>query len=83
MTVKIIDCFSVEVWIRGDRHNHKCYVSSKEEASLLVGKHDYIHKVQFVIYDTAQEYKDVTDGKLKEQALSKLTPEERLALGFN
>lgn len=82
--MQIIDCWTVEIWDGGDRQNHLCYVATEEEAKKLYNpKTDYIGKRQFVVYETAQEFNDFKNGKLKEQALAKLTREERLSLGFN
>lgn len=36
----------------------------------------------FVVYDTPEEYLDRYNEEVKQQALAKLTPKERLALGL-
>ena len=84
MAVKILKLYSVQVWDGGDRHNHKFYLTSKEEADrwLAANTYDGVYEKTVEIFDTIEDWKDWSKGKVKEQALAKLTPEERRALGF-
>ena len=82
--MKVLNLWSVQVWDGGDRHNHKFYLTSKEEAEKYkaANKYDEIYEKQIEIFDTLEEWADWNTGKVKERALSKLTAEERRALGF-
>ena len=42
----------------------------------------FIHKKEMVIFDTIEERNEYNSGIAKKRALQKLTPEERVALGF-
>ena len=41
-----------------------------------------VHPVELVIYDTFEEFKGEQENKLRERALSKLSEDERKALGY-
>lgn len=83
--MQILKLYSVQEWDGGDRHNHKFYLTSKDEADLYLKDHkfDAVFKQTFEIFDTLAEYQEWKSGKVKDRALAKLTPEERRALGFN
>ena len=80
-----INCWAVEVWDGGDRHNLKFYVKTKEEAEKWKVKnpHDFIHEKNFIIFDTIEEAQENDLAKVRERVLAKLSPIERKALGLN
>lgn len=82
--MQVLKLYSVCVWDGGDRQNHKFYLTSKEEADKYLANHrfDCVNERTFEIFDTVDEWKDWSAGKVKEQALAKLTLEERRALGY-
>ena len=41
-----------------------------------------VHPVELVVYDTFEEYKGEKESQLRQQALDKLSDDERKALGF-
>lgn len=84
MAVKILKLYDVLVWDGGERHNHKFYLTNKEEADrwLAVNTYDSVYEKTIEIFDTVEDWMDWSKGKIKEQALAKLTPEERRALGY-
>lgn len=84
MIMKIIKCYSVQVWDGADRHYHKYYVTSKEEADkhMTANKYDYVTPQTLVIYDSYEEYLSSKKGELHKQAMSKLTEEEKHVLGL-
>lgn len=79
---KVINCFEVMLWDGGDRHLHECYVESKDDAHSIAGKHGLVIPRSIVIYENKNEYESMKSGKIKEQALSKLTDLELKALGL-
>jgi len=67
-------------WDGGEYHHHKYYVATKELADewMKNNKFDLVQEKEFVILDSLTEIA----SNLRKQALAKLTPEERQALGF-
>ena len=82
--MKIINCWDIEVWDGGDRHNHKYYVATKEAADEWKAnhKHDLIYEKQIVILDSYAELMDYKNGEARKRALAKLTEEDKIALGL-
>jgi len=82
--MQVLKLYSVQVWDGGSMHKHKFYLTSKAEADryLKDNKYDMVNDVDLEIFDTLEEWKEWKSGKVKERALSKLTVEERRALGF-
>lgn len=82
--MQILKLYDVQVWDGGDRHNHKFYLTSKEEADKYkqANKYDEVYETTLETFDTIEEWKEWQSGKVKERALAKLTAEERRALGF-
>lgn len=82
--MQVIGCWSILEWDGCDRHNHKFYISSEDEACrhLDANKHDIVERTTLVIFDTLEEVEENKLSKLRESALAKLTPLERKALGF-
>lgn len=82
--MKIIECWSVQAWDGGERHNHIFYVTSEEEKNKYLAEHkfDTAYKQTMHIFDTLEEYELSKSNKLKEQALAKLTDLEKKALGL-
>jgi hypothetical protein len=83
--MKEIIVYQVDLWDGGDRHNFGFYLSSKTEADKYkaVDKHCYVHQAKVItIFDTLEEKDAHSIKSLKEQALKKLSPAERQALGF-
>ena len=82
--MQILKLYDVLVWDGGDRHNHKFYLTSEEEAQryLKANTYDAVYERTIEIFDTLEEWNDWNQGKIKERALAKLTAEERRALGF-
>lgn len=82
--MQVLKLYSVQTWDGGDRHNHKFYLTNKAEADRYMkdNKFDAVFEQTFEIFDTLEEWREWDTGKVKERALSKLTAEERRALGF-
>ena len=82
--MQVLKLYSVRVWDGSDRHNHKFFLTSKEEADRYIkdNTYDAVFEQTFEIFDTLDEWKEWNTGKVKERALSKLTAEERRALGY-
>ena len=82
--MQIIECYSICVWDGGSNTNHKYYVSNlvtaKEWKNL--NTYDEYYKKKFVILDSMDEIANYEKEKLRESARSKLTAEERKALGI-
>lgn len=78
-----IVCFRVDEWDGGERHHFKFYITDKNEADayLQKNKFDTITPVVLMVFDTLAEVEEFSINRLKESALAKLTPEERMALG--
>lgn len=82
--MQVLKLYSVQVWDGGDRHNHKFFLTNKAEADRYIkdNTYDAVFEQTFEIFDTLDEWKEWNTGKVKERALSKLTAEERRALGY-
>ncbi len=82
--MQVIECYSICVWDGGDRHNHKFYVKSEDEAKKWKAKNKYdeYYKVTLCVFETLEEAAENDTKKLRERALAKLDPMERKALGF-
>jgi hypothetical protein len=83
MTTTIIKAFEVLRWDGGEFHRHHCYIADEVEASKLAGPHDLVKPVRFIIHDTADDAISYHQGKIREQAIAKLTDVERAALGIS
>lgn len=83
--MKVIEYWAIEVWDGVDRHIHRYSVSDEKTAKewKVKNPHDYVVKRTLVIYESSEEMTEDFRKKLKEQALAKLTKEERIALGFH
>lgn len=81
--MKVIECYSIEVWDGGDRHNHKFYLASKEEAEKYKENNTYdnIVRREFIIFDTLDEAIDNDLRVVRERVISRLSPIERKAMG--
>lgn len=44
MGTKFIECYDVQLWDGGDRHNHECYIVNKEDAQTIAGQHGAVYK---------------------------------------
>lgn len=82
MTTRIIDCFEVQQWDGGERHNHECYIANEKAAKAIAGQHGLVFAKSFIIHDDESDYKHWKSGKIREQALAKLSREEQIALGL-
>lgn len=82
--MKIIKCWDIQVWDGGDRHNHKYYVATKEAADAWMAKNkfDTVYEKQFIILDSYEELMNHRNGESRKRALSKLTEEDKIALGL-
>lgn len=82
--MKSITVWQVDLWDGGGRHNFGFYLSSIEEATKYqeIDEFALVHKKEMVIFDTIEERNEYNSGIAKKRALQKLTPEERIALGF-
>jgi hypothetical protein len=82
--MQVLKLYSVQVWDGGGRHNHKFFLTNKDEADRYIkdNTYDLVYEQTIEIFDTLDEWKEWNTGKVKERALSKLTAEERRALGY-
>jgi len=82
--MQLLEVYSIDVWDGGDRHYHRFYVRTEEEAQRWLDENQYdsFHKKTLVIYDTLEDYKENSVEALKKKALAKLTPEEKYTLGL-
>ncbi len=80
----IIEVQEVHLWDGGDRHNFGFYLATKDEADKYkkLDPHCYISPRTLMIFNTVDEQQRFSQGEVKNRALSKLTKEERIALGF-
>jgi len=82
--MRVIKVYSIREWDGGSMHNHKFYLTNKKEAEKYkaANTYDTVSEQTIEIFDTLDEWTSWNTGKVKERALSKLTAEERRALGF-
>jgi hypothetical protein len=83
-----IDCYEVrESDGDGRSDHHICFCSSAGLAELITNQNKGWRstskfKKRFLVLDSEQEYKDNTRAAVKKRALSKLTEDEKEALGI-
>lgn len=82
--MQVITVNQVNLWDGGDRHNFGFFLSSDVEAEKYkeIDPNCYITKKEIIIFDNIADYREYKSGEVKRRALSKLTVEERVALGF-
>jgi hypothetical protein len=82
--MRTIDCWSIRVWDGADRHNHKFYVASYDEAAkwLEQNKYDTVEMATIVVFDDLNEAMENDLKLVKDRTLAKLTPLERRSLGY-
>lgn len=85
MTTRIIECF--EVMDHGEDGRvfpgrHVAYIADEKDAKALAGNWLSVGKKTIVVHDNRSDYDHFKSQALKDQALAKLTQEERLALGL-
>jgi hypothetical protein len=82
--MKIIECFSIQVWDGGDRTNHKYYVASQEAADEWLAKHkfDVVTHREIIIFDDLAEIDEHINGEARKRAIAKLSREDMIALGI-
>ena len=82
--MQIIKCWDIQVWDGGERHNHKCYVATKEAADQWMKKNTYdsVWEREFVILDSFAELEEYRNGEMRKRALAKLTEEDKKVLGL-
>lgn len=83
--MKIVECWSVEVWDGGGMTNHAFYVADEAEADkwLIANKCDVKVKKTFTIFDTLEEAMDNDLATVRKRVIEKLTPLERRAMGVS
>jgi hypothetical protein len=83
--MKTITYYQFMRWDGGDRHHLKePAFFNKEDAEEFLGdnKFDRFDKRTVTIYESILDYEDHNRHKIQEQALAKLTDEEKKALGL-
>lgn len=82
--MKVIECWAVYEWDGGERHNFEFHLATKEEAEKYKAKHkhDDVVPVVLTIFDSVEESEAHSHKALRKQAIAKLTPLERQALGI-
>ena len=82
--MQVITVHQVNLWDGGERHNFGFFLSDAKEAENYkeIDPNCNICKKEFIIFDTIADYREYKSGEVKRRALSKLTLEERVALGF-
>ncbi len=80
--MQVIECWNIQEWDGGERHNHAFYLTDMAEKDkyLKAHKHNIATKQTLVFFDTLQEVEDNEYKKVKDRALAKLTPHERKVL---
>lgn len=83
--MEVITYYQYKQWDGGDRHisEDPCF-RNKADADLFLKTrpHDRFNKVTVTVYDSVAEFESLSDAKLKEKALAKLTDLEKKALGL-
>lgn len=83
--MRVLKLWDYQVWDGGSYCNHEAYfyqnTVSEKEVKLLAGTYDAAYDKKIAIYSSIQEYEDDKSGKVRKQALAKLTVAERKALG--
>lgn len=82
--MQVIECWDVQVWDGGDRHNHKFFLRSEKEAKKWKEKnqYDYIAKKTITIFDSFEEALENDLVEVRKRTLAKLSPLEKQALGI-
>lgn len=83
--MKTITYYQYMEWDGVDSHLSKePAFLNKEDADRFLGdnKYDHFAKVTVPVYESLEEYEEVSGGRVKAQALAKLTEVEKRALGL-
>lgn len=82
--MQVLKVYSIKVWDAAGKHNHKFYLSDRDEALqyVLENKYDIVEEKTIEVFDTLEEWKTWNSGEVKKRALAKLTVEERRVLGL-
>lgn len=81
---------TVEYWIVEESYDRDskiigCFTNQMAADIVANGKNNMyrsIHKKTLTLFDSFDDYTNNTQEKLRERALAKLTPEEKIALGL-
>ena len=83
--MEIITYYQYKQWDGRERHIAKdpCFkYKAHADLFLKTRPHDHFDKVTVTVFDSVAEFEAVSDAKIKEQALAKLTDLEKKALGL-
>lgn len=82
--MQLLKLWDIQVWDGGDRHNSAYLVSDISIADEWIKehKHDLVWSKEIVIIESWDELKDYQTGKMRENALAKLTDFEKKLLGL-
>lgn len=82
--MQVVQCWDIQSWDGGERHNHRYYVASKEVADEWLEKHphDVAYEHNLVILKDLTEIEEYKNGEMRKRAMAKLTTEERIVLGL-
>lgn len=83
MATDVINCYELRTEDWGHGTSHECYIQDEVEAHMYKAKyHCSISPKIIVIHETCDDAVAAKTKAIKERALSKLSEEERRALGF-
>ena len=85
--MQLVKMLDYQEWDGGDRHVHRAFFSpdifpTEEDKKKFKGQYNELFERSFMVFDSLEEYTQYKNGELKKQALAKLTPLERAALGY-
>lgn len=82
--MKVIECFAIEVWDGGDRHNFAFHLATWAlvDEYMKTNIHDNARPVTLVVFETLDELVANSNEKLRKSALAKLSAMEKKALGL-
>lgn len=84
--MQIIELYEVGVLDGVDRVIPRFYFTDKVDAdrykSIPKNQHDSVFLKQFKVYTSFRDYQDNSDKAIRDRALAKLTPEEKMVLGL-
>jgi hypothetical protein len=82
--MKSFKVWDIQVLNGGLVHNHKYYVSTKEAADewMKNNTYDCVREMEFIVFDSYNELMLHKSGEARKRALSKLTMEDKIALGI-
>lgn len=82
MATNVITLWDLHIWDGCDRTNYATSFTNQQAATACANQYDSVYERKIVIHESPDDYKQWKSGEVRRRALSKLSEEERVALGL-